>query len=468
MSYKITCYANDEGIKKTSIYIPSLNTTYYCEYGTSSLGDYQEKVYSSLDSEWSAKFTAEPASGYSFYRWVYRVGSLSATEQYSYDSTFTYTDGEDIYIRAESKQDAVDTDTWTLKTGALDTIYSHTSESFYLDEKELYVFPVQFGFSGKVLIYTTGLVDTYGFFEWNVKSPSFDSSTGIPSKYNRKQDDWGAENGTNFCIYDGVIEGYTYYIWVRSKDGRDTGDVELHVRPADDIEWTINEDYLYKFSYLYSEPKSIDIAIEPYTIYMLRVVSKERSGTIKVYTTGTTDTFGYITPDTFEKASIIAAGAPIYNYYVSDDEGNGMPNFLMTADVDYNNAIYLWVRGYYNDTTGITTLHIEPPVAEGTVRPDDFSWTYSKEKGGKFNLTAIEWNALAERINEFRAYKGLDNYSFNTAYSGNKYMAYMYNQARLAIQGISGYGTYIPTVSSGETITADMMNTLVSELNAIP
>ena len=37
-----------------------------------------------------------------------------------------------------------------------------------------------------------------------------------------------------------------------------------------------------------------------------------------------------------------------------------------------------------------------------------------------------------------------------------------------AIQGISGYGAYIPTVSARDNITAYCLNQIVSELNAIP
>ena len=65
-------------------------------------------------------------------------------------------------------------------------------------------------------------------------------------------------------------------------------------------------------------------------------------------------------------------------------------------------------------------------------------------------------------------YKGLSPYnSFTMAYTGNNFTAAMYNQARLAIQAISGEGALISTVISGDTITAYMLNILASELNAI-
>ncbi len=121
--------------------------------------------------------------------------------------------------------------------------------------------------------------------------------------------------------------------------------------------------------------------------------------------------------------------------------------------------------------TGTQDIYIR---AEGEVveveetRPDYFSWTYSKKSGKTFKLTAKEWNALTANINEVRAYRGYSQYSFTKAYSGDDFTAKMYNQARKAIQGISGYGTYIPTVYAGDEVTAYALNQLVSELNAIP
>lgn len=115
----------------------------------------------------------------------------------------------------------------------------------------------------------------------------------------------------------------------------------------------------------------------------------------------------------------------------------------------------------------------------GQARPNTFSWTngtynpYSgvveKVKGDPFDLTATEWNGLCNNINAVRQYKGLQTYSFfPTASSGAVFYADMYNQAVYAIQGISGYGSALATVSAGSAITAYHMNILVSELNAIP
>ena len=159
-------------------------------------------------------------------------------------------------------------------------------------------------------------------------------------------------------------------------------------------------------------------------------------------------------------------GEPSSYFKYNDDSGTGS-NFSFTYDVAANTTYYVWVKSYAGEGSGYVDLYIEPPEP-AAVRPSDFSWTYTKTKGGNFNLTAAEWNTLTARINAFRAYKGLSDYSFTYAYKGNDFTATMDNQAVNAIKGISGYGSYLSTVSSGDTVTAVGLNLLRDELNAIP
>ena len=123
---------------------------------------------------------------------------------------------------------------------------------------------------------------------------------------------------------------------------------------------------------------------------------------------------------------------------------------LVSADYDNTSA--------YSSYKSITTPS----------RPDYFSWDTQKVQGQSFKLTAAEWNSLTRNINMIRTYKNYSTYSFTTVYAGDTVTAAIYNEARKAIQGISGYGSYIPTVYSLDNITAYALNTLVSELNAIP
>ncbi len=326
MSYAVTVYFNDETIESTDIYTSYFSHTGYC-------GD---DYYSTSGLTFSVKFTANPASDCNFTRWVYRLGSVSGTVQYSYSNPFTYSGDEDIYIRAEGESaGGGDTEiTWTRDTNSLGLIDSEHCEYVNIDtEYCLYRYSLYFENAGTATIYTESDIDTYGYFS---SSSGWDSSAGAPSNPMIEDDDSGS--GTNFSFSLDVEANETYYIWVRSYDGTETGEV-----------------YLY----------------------------------------------------------------------------------------------------------------IEPPEAAVT-RPSNFSWTYTKTQGGSFNLTAAEWNSLTARINAFREYKGLSSYSFTYAYKGNDFTAAMYNQAVNAIKGISGYGSYLSTVSSGDTVTAAGLNLLRDELNAIP
>lgn len=112
-------------------------------------------------------------------------------------------------------------------------------------------------------------------------------------------------------------------------------------------------------------------------------------------------------------------------------------------------------------TTSITTS------AASATRPGAFSWTYIKRSGGAFNLTAAEWNAFCNNINEVRAYKGLSTISFTRAYSGNNFTASMFNQCRSAIYDINSSVGNVSTASSGGTIYAADLNNLVYYLNQV-
>lgn len=63
---------------------------------------------------------------------------------------------------------------------------------------------------------------------------------------------------------------------------------------------------------------------------------------------------------------------------------------------------------------------------------------------------------------------GYGAYGFTTVSRGDDFTATIYNQAVNAIKGISGYGTYLDTVSKGDNILANHFISLRDELNAIP
>lgn len=122
--------------------------------------------------------------------------------------------------------------------------------------------------------------------------------------------------------------------------------------------------------------------------------------------------------------------------------------------------VFSWVC----DTYEVYDDPIDPPVS---TRPPLFYWKYPKIQNESFNLTANEWSDLLKNINLVRNYKGLTNYNFTSPSINKPFYAYMYNEARDAINDIPYAGFYIPLVRQGEIITAYNMNILVSELNTI-
>lgn len=451
MSYKITVYCNNEAIKTTKVYIPSIGNTYSGTYGSSSLGDYQEFVVSGLTDSWSARFSVTLASGGSFSYWAYRVGSTSAPLQYSYDETFTYSGGDDIYIRAvgeiESLWNAWQEEQLNISTYTQSVdIYNYETGDYCLEPYNVHRYTVVFDYSGYAHFYTVGDVDTIGYlsdeYDWN-------SENSGPMYEIASDDDSG--DGSNFDIEYYVEAGVEYNIYVRSYNGEDSGAVTLYVTEPYDISSS---------SYgTLSADKTESVSLKACKLYR-RTVYFSESGTVTISSSGSIDTRGWIST-----SSLWSYGEPT-DYLEYDDDSGSSTNFSFTYDVVAGTRYYIWFRAYDTGDTGTTTISVTVPQA--VTRPSNFSWTYAKVQGGTFNLTATEWNNFTSRINAFREYKKLSDYSFTRAYSGNNFTAAMYNQARIAIQAISGYGTYIPTVTKGQQITAYMMNVLVSELNSIP
>lgn len=100
-------------------------------------------------------------------------------------------------------------------------------------------------------------------------------------------------------------------------------------------------------------------------------------------------------------------------------------------------------------------------------KPNNWSWYTAKVSGNAFNITYSEWNDFCNRINEFRNYKGLNNYPFTTVRKGDIFYASYFNQAVNAIWAMSPSISPPSTVSSGDTVTAYMFNRLRDSLNSV-
>lgn len=104
----------------------------------------------------------------------------------------------------------------------------------------------------------------------------------------------------------------------------------------------------------------------------------------------------------------------------------------------------------------------------GSNRPSDWAWTNVHSAGSKCTtLTATEWNSFMSRINEFRVYKGLSNYSFTTVSKGDTFTADIFNAAKTAISEISGHGDMPTSATAGGTVYWTRIDALRTALNAV-
>lgn len=105
-----------------------------------------------------------------------------------------------------------------------------------------------------------------------------------------------------------------------------------------------------------------------------------------------------------------------------------------------------------------------------TLSITSWEWWYPKTKDANFNLTAGEWLAFCNKINEIRVANGLGEYGFTTSSTyiakDKPYYAWIYNQAKTAIDGLNT-GFTLLTATSGDMIKAnEHFNNLKNALNS--
>lgn len=104
-------------------------------------------------------------------------------------------------------------------------------------------------------------------------------------------------------------------------------------------------------------------------------------------------------------------------------------------------------------------------TASAAVRPNNWQWWSTIRKSYEIRISANEWNAFCDRINDFRDYVGLSYRNFATVYSGTKISASIVNQARSAIADMTSRAPH--AVYAGDTITADFFLDLGDALNSV-
>ena len=127
---------------------------------------------------------------------------------------------------------------------------------------------------------------------------------------------------------------------------------------------------------------------------------------------------------------------------------------------------------HYVGTITFTTDTPPPPS-----RPNNWQWHNTIVSGGAVLstvvssgviianvMTAFAWRSFTDRVNDFRAYKGLSNYPFTVVSSGNNCTPAIINEG---VAAINQMGFSISSVSSG-FVPASVFINMRNSLNSIP
>lgn len=145
---------------------------------------------------------------------------------------------------------------------------------------------------------------------------------------------------------------------------------------------------------------------------------------------------------------------------------------------DARNLVHnIKIAGYnsYYSTESNYTSSKSVFVPPKNVRPQNWNWSFNIVSGGNIHsydnvnqyayiLPATEWNNFTTRINEFRRYKLLSNYSFTYVTRNMDFKATYVNECINAINEMNGN---INNISKGQDIPAYIFNNMKNNLNSI-
>lgn len=479
MSVQYTVYMNDSKINAVRIQAQNGlwdHTTYYPNNDTTS----------GFTSGSSMKFTATAASGCRFYRWVYRLGN--SDPYYSYDNPLTLYPTADVQIRAEGEDD---TSTWNKSTDQLDVVSAETTISKSFDAGRVWCFAMKFNTSGTAIFQTTGSCDTYGYL--TATTCDINGDTGAPTGTILAQNDDGGE-GYNCKIQYTVNANQWYYFFVRLYSSTSTGTPSIKITPPGASTYTVTY-YHYIEDVLQTTTQDLNVAAGAQITLANKATSisghaynhatDSNGNTVTTATINSNATFNlYYTPTGSNKTLTVYRNGNckrvdiVYNGSIiaTSDESStpaqaSIPSGA-TVVLKYtpytNHSAWYKFHGWWTGGSASGTCYgkdynqaITMPAANlklygYAVRiSGNFAWTYAKVQYGDWNLTAQEWNELWDAI---CTRKGA-NLSQTLAISGDDFTATIYNEAATALQ--------LSTVSRGDTITAALMNGLVTKVNSI-
>lgn len=397
MSYKVTVYCNDPKIQTTEVYISEGDYTgaalYTFEYRQASAPAFEQTV----DDSVTVRIRATAVDGYRFSHWVYHLNSAKDDTLTDYGNPFIHTSGKNLIIRAVSAQDIEIPTLWTLTGENLGSnVKSSVDRTSNYIEKEVHRYSISFMYSGTVDI---SVLANDGYYVYLSTNDDFDYTNGKPIDIITYYEDFYNTRDKFPQISYYVQAGITYYIWVRNIGEAALGNVDVTVT-APPVKYIVDVADLGS-----SVRNNIteNIICEKNVLYR-RQVSFEFNTVVRFYTTGSTNTYGYLS---YKSEWDPNAGKPKDEYvYCSDDDSGDNNNFYFEYDVIAGEKYYVWVKAYSN---GSTTLHIEPEKV--TIKKWDWSISQSKasaeevqkaynavlNKGYVSDFSYNVWNALVNR-----------------------------------------------------------------------
>lgn len=479
MSVQYTIYMQDEKINRVHVSAQSGMWSEDAYYPNN-------KTTSGFTSGASMVFTAYPSSGCKFSRWVYRIGG--SDPMYSYDNPLTLYPTGDVQIRAEGEDDS---STWNQSTDQLDYITSEKSFSKTFDAGRVFCFSMQFQRAGVVTFQTTGSSDTYGYL--TAEDTGINGDTGAPLSTILARDDDSGE-GYNCKIEYNCNAYQWYFFYVRLYGSTTTGTPTIKITPPGSGGFTVTYNH-YVGDVLQATTQDTNVASGA----QITLANKATTISGHVYdhatnSGGTTVTTATITSNaTFNLYYVPTGGNKtltvyrngnckrvdiIYNGRIvaTSDESSTPAQATIPAGATVilkytpytNHSAWYKFYGWWTGGSATGTCYgldyyqpITMPNANlklycyAVRQSGNFAWTYAKTQGGDWNLTAQEWNELWDAICTRKgAYM-----SQTLVETGDDFTADLYNEAANAMG--------LATVSRGDTVTAALMNGLVTKVNSI-
>lgn len=306
-----------------------------------------------------------------------------------------------IYIGVNGGSGAEPPTKWTVTSVAISNISSAKSYELGFTQGKVIRYNLTFSSSGNVTFYTTGNIDVIAYFaEASQYSLDFNTADGSPGEWDYYNDDISSSD-RNFSITAPVVRGTTYYLYVRGINLETSGTCMLYIEPEGSTSWKVVSDVWGSTD----SSRVMVLSIAQRTVYQYSMTFTS-SGTATFYTEGNVDTYGYLTTTTEFNAE---TGAPT-SIRASDDSSGDGDNFKIEYNVSAGTKYYLWVRGYFESTSGSVTVVVTPPEKVDPAGSAVLTSVSTTVRSVTLKVTGLDTNySKSDRV--IRWYYGLTEYN---------------------------------------------------------